>query len=246
MQVFLIYSRRTKEVALDVANALAESGYPVWIDFAAPAPQMSYEMMIRQYMRASQLLIAIWTSAAVLSESFVTEWKIATQLRKRIILISLNGAKPEHIPEFCDVVEVESPASVSTSLQQFLKNHTMLSIFISYATENIDAAEQLQALIRSSRHHDWIDRASLQPGDTFPQEIVRGIDQCNYVFVLWSVWAKRSKWVAREWRYAKRSKKEIIPVLLDDSRLPWSLRGINGFRGLEDVGIKKLLGLPYH
>jgi hypothetical protein len=242
MQVFLIHSSDTKEVAFDVACALQESGYPVWIDFPSYA-SMSYDETIRPYMRASQLLIAIWTSTTQLSVSCLLEWKIATQLRKRIVLISVNGAKPEQIPEFCDVIEVSSSANVSTSLLQFLENHTIHTIFISYATENLGAAERLQALVGSSRHHAWIDRESLQPGDEFPQEIVRGIDQCNYVFLLWSRWAKRSRWVAREWKYARSKRREIIPILLDDSLLPWSLRSINGFRGIEDVGIKKLLGI---
>ena len=45
---------------------------------------------VRKYMLAAQLLVAIWTPASSENKLFLADWKIASQLKKRVLPGSLH------------------------------------------------------------------------------------------------------------------------------------------------------------
>jgi hypothetical protein len=240
MNVFAIYSRRDRAIAVDVFDTMRDHGYSVWFDFPISASD-SYEETISRYMKAAHLLVAIWTPETM--DGCRRDWEIARHLRKRMIVLSIGGAYPDNIPEFCDVVSCDSYNDVAGALGAFLDSHVMSVIFISYAAEDLESAKEVHALVSTSRYRVWLDRSSLIPGVDFPREISAAIDECTYLFLLWSAFASKSPWVKQEWKYARKKAKEIIPILLDDMPLPRPIRHVSGFRGTAADGIRDFLGI---
>ena len=240
MKVFIIYNRRDSMIAMDVCDTLNSLGFSVWFDFPVFDVD-SYEETISRYMKAAQLLVAIWTPDT--TDRRQRDWEVARRLGKRILLLSVGDAQPDSIPAFCEVVPCGSSAEVPSSLRAFLSSNVMHAIFVSYATEDVEAANEVHFLISASRHRVWLDRSSLEPGVDFPNEIAAAIDGCTYVFLLWSKSASESPWVKKEWTYAHSKTKEVIPILLDDTPLPSGLRHVNGFRGTSATGMRDFLGI---
>lgn len=52
----------------------------------------------------------------------------------------------------------------------------------------------------------FFDVDSLRSGDDWEQALWREIDKRDVLFLCWSEYARESKWVDAEWRYAYKSK----------------------------------------
>ena len=63
----------------------------------------------------------------------------------------------------------------------------------------------------------FFDVDSLRSGDDWKQALWREIDKRDVLFLCWSEYARESKWVDAEWRYAYKSKgpEYIEPVPID-------------------------------
>ena len=94
------------------------------------------------------------------------------------------------------------------------------TIFISYAHENRPEVEPSAELLRAGGVQVFIDVAGIAYGDRWQDTLQQALDQCERVMVFWSLAAKASEWVDREWRYALQMGKRIVPTLLDDTPLP--------------------------
>ena len=94
------------------------------------------------------------------------------------------------------------------------------TIFISYAHENRPEVEPSAELLRAGGVQVFIDVAGIAYGDRWQDTLQQALDQCERVMVFWSLAAKASEWVDREWRYALQLGKRIVPTLLDDTPLP--------------------------
>lgn len=94
------------------------------------------------------------------------------------------------------------------------------TIFISYAHENRPEVEPSAELLRAGGVQVFIDVAGIAYGDRWQDTLQQALDQCERVLVFWSLAAKASEWVDREWRYALQLGKRIVPTLLDDTPLP--------------------------
>ncbi len=98
------------------------------------------------------------------------------------------------------------------------------TIFISYAHENRPEVEPSAELLRAGGVQVFIDVVGIAYGDRWQDTLQQALDQCERVMVFWSMAAKASEWVDREWRYALQMGKRIVPTLLDDTPLPPELR----------------------
>lgn len=93
-------------------------------------------------------------------------------------------------------------------------------IFISYAWEYRDLAEQLEGELTDSGAAPWVDYSKARVGDNLPDRISKGLEWCNTLVLLWSKEAKESDWVHLEWTSAIALKKKIVPCILDNTSLP--------------------------
>lgn len=104
------------------------------------------------------------------------------------------------------------------------------AVFVSYASENRQAAQRLAEGLRAARLDVWFDQDTLQLADDWSREIQRGIDHCALFLPVisreslreeegrrffWAEWNVADK-MAENWR---RDEKFIVPVAVDDPQL---------------------------
>jgi formylglycine-generating enzyme required for sulfatase activity len=107
----------------------------------------------------------------------------------------------------------------------------MSDIFLSYASEDFP---RVGLLIRALERHDWSvwwDRTIL-PGRTFDQVIEEALDAARCVIVVWSQHSVNSDWVKTEAAEGAR-RRMLVPVLLDEVRIPLEFRRIQAARLLD-------------
>ena len=109
----------------------------------------------------------------------------------------------------------------TTFREQKLKliREDLLSAFISYAREDRErVATIIQGMRKARPDMDiFFDIESLHSGDEWERVLRKEIDERDVLFLCWSQFAKASKWVDMEWRYALQTKgiDTIEPIPLE-------------------------------
>lgn len=86
-------------------------------------------------------------------------------------------------------------------------------VFISYArSDERYATELMTRLAGEPDIAPWQDRISMSPGD-FEDQIKAGIDQASYFVLVMTPGALRSRWVEKEWRYAREQGRCVVPIV---------------------------------
>lgn len=104
------------------------------------------------------------------------------------------------------------------------------SIFVSYASEDRNAALRLVEGLRAARLDVWFDRRELRPADDWARSIERGIEHCALFLPLISraslAEENRRRYFWREWNAAANraagmapDEEFIVPVVVDETRL---------------------------
>src|SRR5437016_2632636 len=114
----------------------------------------------------------------------------------------------------------------------------MSSIFLSHSHKDKAFVKRLTLDLRRRGHVVWVDEAEINVGDSLIEKIREGIDRVDFVAAVISRASVKSKWVSRELDIASnrelRGKKVVVlPILLEDVRLPGFLDGklFADFRG---------------
>jgi hypothetical protein len=108
---------------------------------------------------------------------------------------------------------------------------SMSDIFLSYASAD---RERVRLLVRALERHGWSvwwDRTIL-PGRTFDQAIEEALGAVRCMIVVWSQHSVNSDWVKTEAAEGAR-RRILVPVLLDEVRLPLEFRRIQTARLLD-------------
>ncbi len=104
------------------------------------------------------------------------------------------------------------------------------AIFISYASEDLDAARTLADGLRAAKLEVWFDKYALEPGDAWKRSIRRGIEECSLFLPVISRRSlseenKRS-YFWTEWNHADEfasgtapDEVFIVPVVIDATRI---------------------------
>lgn len=95
----------------------------------------------------------------------------------------------------------------------------VLSAFVSYASQDRNrVASIIQGMQKARPDMDiFFDIESLRSGQKWEDELKREIEARDVLFLCWSKFARESKWVDMEWRYAFENKGEdsIEPIPID-------------------------------
>jgi len=105
----------------------------------------------------------------------------------------------------------------------------MAQVFLAYAEENRDNAEQIRRFLRRQGFTVWISAADIPAGANFQTIIEEGIEEADNVVYLMSPAAIRSPFCQHEIEYALRLQKRVIPLLIEAIALeliPLSLRNL--------------------
>lgn len=97
-------------------------------------------------------------------------------------------------------------------------------VFVSYSRRDSRIVKQLVQMARASGSKPWRDTEAIAPGQDWAAEIVRTINESERVLVFWCRHSRDSKEVRKEYEHATLIKKQVVPVLLDNSSLPYILR----------------------
>lgn len=105
----------------------------------------------------------------------------------------------------------------------------MISVFISYNSKDIDFARRLEDSFVENHIEVWLYKDKLHPGDLILASIGSAIESIDYVVALISNNSINSPWVKKEISLAltkeiEARKTVIIPVRLDDCKIPLDLR----------------------
>lgn len=104
----------------------------------------------------------------------------------------------------------------------------MHDVFISYARADRDRARLVAEALGARGHSVWWDH-QIPPGKSFDQMIEEALDSARCVVVLWSQASAASHWVKTEAAEGLQ-RKVLVPVLLDDVRIPLEFRRIQAAR----------------
>lgn len=103
---------------------------------------------------------------------------------------------------------------------------TMAEIFISYATEDREAAKDLAAALEQRGWSVWWDR-KIPLGQAFDKVIEEAIGAARCLIVLWSRFSVASEWVRSEASEGKR-RGILVPAFLEAVDAPLVFRLLNG------------------
>jgi len=104
------------------------------------------------------------------------------------------------------------------------KQHNMAPVFISYSSQQLSFAEQLEAELESKGIKAWRDKTNLHAGERWPKALGEAIADSDALVLLWSGNAKQSDFVELEWNIAVAMEKPVMPCLLDETELPPTLK----------------------
>lgn len=112
-------------------------------------------------------------------------------------------------------------------------------IFISYSSKDRPLVSPVVQLLRAALHGLTADKEnywelvfqdvdSIRAGESWNRRIMLAIMAVEKVFVFWCTHSEESKEVRYEYESALFHKKEVTPVLLDNTPLPEGLKEIHG------------------
>jgi hypothetical protein len=102
----------------------------------------------------------------------------------------------------------------------------MADIFISYASEDRNRAEELAGALSGRGWSVWWDR-KIPLGKSYDEVIEKALGESNCAIVLWSAASVASEWVRNEASEAKR-RGILVPVFLETIDAPLAFRLLNG------------------
>jgi hypothetical protein len=116
----------------------------------------------------------------------------------------------------------------------------MATLFISYARENSEFADELVTLLSKQGHDVRMDRASLVAGDNWQKWLTDTITRVDAVVLIWSKHSAKSEWVNREISFSASHEKRILPVRIDDTPIKQNiliseLQAIDGRKGADHI-----------
>ena len=148
--------------------------------------------------------------------SFRFAIEVPEQYKKRQILFVASVY-------FNDIIatRLKFVAKCKTSTEQKIEviREDVLSAFVSYASQDRNrVAMIIQGMKKARPDMDiFFDVDNLRSGDDWEKELWLEIDKRDVLFLCWSKYARDSKWVDAEWRYAFENKgaDSIEPVPID-------------------------------
>lgn len=98
-----------------------------------------------------------------------------------------------------------------------MDGRAMLRIFISYAHENLDEAKRIHAVVKKAilPHEAWLAERHMLGSTIWAKELEKRVRWCNLMVVVWSEYAKNSKYASIERQGAYEEGKPLLPCVVD-------------------------------
>lgn len=134
------------------------------------------------------------------------------------------------------------------------RKRTNRKVFIIYSHKDKDRAIKLTDNLKEMGYNPWLDEHEIVPGQNWTKAVYQAIENSSVALFLSSKnteehegFAYLEMKAAREvLRSTKESQSPIIPIYLEESKLPEELKDIHAVKLFEDNGIEQLdKGLKY-
>jgi hypothetical protein len=99
-------------------------------------------------------------------------------------------------------------------------------IFISHSTNDRAVAERVCSDLETQRFSCWIAPRDIDAGEAWDEAIIRALDNCRIVLLIFSGFSNESPQVKREIHRAIDKKKIVVPLRIEDLKLGRSLEYI--------------------
>jgi AAA-like domain/TIR domain len=99
-------------------------------------------------------------------------------------------------------------------------------IFISHSTNDRAVAERVCSELETQRLSCWIAPRDIDAGEAWDEAIIRALDNCRIVLLIFSGFSNESPQVKREIHHAIDKKKTVVPLRIEDVKLGRSLEYI--------------------
>jgi len=114
---------------------------------------------------------------------------------------------------------------------RFEKDETFRNtrVFLSHSSEDKPFVRKIATDLKQLKIDPWLDEWKIRAGESIPQKLSSGIKDSDCVVVVLSKNAIASKWVEREWQTKywdeiEHNQALVIPVLLEDCKIPELLK----------------------
>lgn len=103
------------------------------------------------------------------------------------------------------------------------------SIFISYAADARDRAQELTRALASQGIEAWVDFKDLRPGQRWKEELERAISAAHWLLILVGPGDRATAWQEAEWSTALARSwadgdKQLLPIVFGEAEPPAFLR----------------------
>lgn len=247
-RVFIWYVRKdARDVAQELYEKLAEIGLNPWLDAQSIRGGSDWHQEISNALDAADAFIVLMTPGVHESKWFKPELQLAleqkipilpllvqdTELPTELKTISYIDFRTNREREFMRLVDALGRilhAKPSTRIE-----HDKKRIFIAYVRRDTsDFAQALADRLRDG-YEIFLDFTSIPLGVDFADFIKQEISQVDILVCIISPNAIQSQWWIRELEWALEMNKRIIPVLVDDHKMP--------AQELLPIGIRQLASL---
>ncbi len=143
---------------------------------------------------------------------------------------ALCHGTPKEPPQAAVLAQDDHPAPLQTIATP--REERRPTVFISYAHQDAELAEQLIADLRAAGHACWIDTTAIKGGDEWIVTIAEGIINSYAFVVLVTLQALQSRWVQDEILWARQKNKLIIPLLLENVVGETRFFPLTGYQGI--------------
>lgn len=130
----------------------------------------------------------------------------------------------------------------------------MARVFLSHSSKDKVFVRQLAEDLNAMGHQPWLDEWEIKVGECIVTKVEGGIENADFVVLVMTPNAVESGWVDREWKAKywteiEARKTQVLPVLLQDCKVPLLLhtRKYADFRTRYPLGFHQLveaIGVP--
>lgn len=101
----------------------------------------------------------------------------------------------------------------------------MTKVFISYSHEDRDNIAPIVELLRGTmRNSVFQDYRDIPPGKKWRENLMDALQKARTVVVFWCEHSSKSDFVKKEYEFAVDAEKDVMPLLMDDTEMPVSLK----------------------
>ncbi len=111
----------------------------------------------------------------------------------------------------------------------------MADVFLSYAHQDKDVARQIKQAFSEAGISAWTAHDDIPAGDSWVPAIQKALQEADVMIVIFSEDSLRSTSMAAEWGYFIRQNKFIVPVRVNNIRMPYQLARYTFIDATQDV-----------